>query len=579
MKRLAVLLALLVLAACTTLPESGEVHRFTGPHRATTSEAPYFLPPGPTEGASPEQIVQGFLDAMVANPISIGTARSFLTEQAASTWRPNGGTLIYEASTIEQTPRDVLARLSDAHRLDARGSWTSTPTRTESLHLSVVRENGQWRIDNPPDALVVKSSFFQSQFVPFTLYFYDHAGRVLVPDLVYIPRGEQTATTLVRSLLSGPDPRLAPVVRSAFPANTDLDLSVAVTESGVAEVPLSAQVLKLSPGELQRAMIQLAWTLRPVPGINRVRITVAGTPVPLADGRTDLSVDEGPEYAATGLGTSRELLAIRDGHVVTVSGERAEPVTGALGRRGYALRSLALDRAGDRLAAVSANGHKVYVADKSDATVPVSAPFSAGADLLRPSFDLFGALWLVDRTPRGAVVHVVEQGHDRVVPFPGISGRQVGSFAVSPDGTRLAVTLTGGATPRVEVADIVRGPAGAVLRGLQPGVVPVTTIEPEHDLGRAVDIGWRSPTMLAVLTRPGPALSRVVYAPADGSPGNGEPTDPDAFTGAARTLLVNADTQLPLMLIDDRGRLTGLDAAGKWAGTSLTRLAGAAYAS
>lgn len=581
MRKLVLLFVPLVLAAaCTSLPESGGVHPFTAPRQAGQSDSSYFFPDPPAKGASQSQIVQGFLDAMVANPINVATARRFLTEQAASTWR-QVTTMIYEGSSIEQTDRDTVVRLSDVRRLDRRGSWVSGPTRSRSVHLKLVRENDEWRIDNPPDSLIVKSSFFQSQFVPFNLYFYDHSGRVLVPDQVYVQRGEQTATTLVKGLLSGPDPRLAPVVRSAFPANAELDTSggVLVTERGVAEVPMTASVLRLSPTELSRAMIQLAWTLRGVPGITRVRITVRDAPVPLADGRTDMSVDEGPEYSATGLGASRELLAIRGGRVVTISGDRAEPIAGAFGRRGYALRSLALNRSGLSVAGVSANGRKVFVSDKADASAPVRVPFGSGTDLLRPMFDLFGELWLVDRTERGAVVRVVDHGVPRVVRFPGISGKEIGSFAVSPDGTRLAVTYPSSGAPRVAVADIVRGGGGGgAVRGLSAESVPVTTVDPEHDLGRAVDIGWRSPTTLAVLTRPGPDLSRVVYAPADGSPGNGEPPDPDAFTAAARSVLVNSDSQLPLMLIDVSGRLNRLDAAGKWAGTAMTRLTGAAYA-
>ena len=122
-------------------------------------------------------------------------------------------------------------------------------------------------------------------FARFNLYFYDQTGRVLLPDPVFIPRGEQTATNLVHGLLAGPGSTLAEVTRSALPSRTDLDLSVVVTESGVAEVPLSRDVLRATPGELSRAVDQLAWTLRQVPGIERVRITVGGAPVPLS-GRT-----------------------------------------------------------------------------------------------------------------------------------------------------------------------------------------------------------------------------------------------------------------------------------------------------
>ena len=81
---------------------------------------------------------------------------------------------------------------------------TGPPGARETLDLRLVSEDGQWRIDNPVNALVVPTSFFDRSFARFNLYFYDQTGRVLLPDPVFIPRGEQTATNLVRGLLAGP---------------------------------------------------------------------------------------------------------------------------------------------------------------------------------------------------------------------------------------------------------------------------------------------------------------------------------------------------------------------------------------
>jgi hypothetical protein len=574
----AALVGVLPVAGCSLLPDSGEVHLQPTQATATAPEPPSFDPPGPARGATPAEIVQGFLTAMRANPVSDAAARPFLTRQAAASWRPDDGTIVYDASTIEARGAAVTTRLSDAHWLDARGSWSPAATRTETQRLRVVREDGEWRIANPVSALLVRSADFQDQFQPYDLYFFDHSGRVLVPQPVYIPRGRETPTRLVRGLLRGPSPALAAVVRSSFPSTTDLDLSVVVTDSGVAVVPLGAQVLKLSADELGHAMVQLAWTLRPVTGVHRVRITVDGTPVPLPDGRTDVGVAEGAEFAPSGLGASRELVAIRDGRVVTVSGAATEPVAGALGRRGFALRSVALNRSGDTLAAVSQNGTRVYVGGTPSGSDEEVQRVVRGRDLLRPAFDLYGDLWVVDRSASGAVVHVVREGRDRVVRFPGVTGAAITSFAISPDGTRLAVGLVDKLVPRVLVATVQRGPGGLVQHGLPPSALPVASYDPDHELGPVVDVGWRHPTVLAVLTRPSGTLSRVVYAMSDGSPGDQDPPLPDAFAQHATSLVVNSDAGLPLMLLDDRGRLSRLDAAGKWEATGASRLTAVAYA-
>ena len=63
---------------------------------------------------------------------------------------------------------------------------------TDRLSLQVVREDGQWRIADPPDELLVPDWFLQQRYQPYNLYFFDQSERTLVPDRVYVPRGEQT---------------------------------------------------------------------------------------------------------------------------------------------------------------------------------------------------------------------------------------------------------------------------------------------------------------------------------------------------------------------------------------------------
>ena len=140
---------------------------------------------------------------------------------------------------------------------------------------------------------------------------------------------------------AGPGPTLDEISRSALPSRTDLDLSVVVTESGIAEVPLSREVLRASPSELSRAIDQLAWTLRQVPGIERVRMTVAGAPVSLPGGRADAPVTTGSEFDAGGT-SDEELWGLRGGRVVDLSSNAATSVDGTLGRPGYSMRSFAV---------------------------------------------------------------------------------------------------------------------------------------------------------------------------------------------------------------------------------------------
>ncbi len=563
---------LVAASACATLPESGPVHRQAADQPDRPQDAPYFNPPGPAEDGSPAAIVSGFLVAMQANPLSTSVARSFLTDRARAAWKPNRGTIVYEAFTVETKSQGAEVRLADTRRLDSRGGWGGGgPGRSETLDIRLVSVDGQWRIDNPVNALVVPTSFFDRSFARFALYFYDQTGRVLLPDPVFIPRGEQTATNLVRGLLAGPGSILEEVSRSALPSRTDLDLSVVVTESGVAEVPLSRDVLRAPPGELSRAVDQLAWTLRQVPGIERVRITVGGAPVPLSGGRIDAPVTSGTEFDASGPADA-ELWGLRGGRMVDLRNTTAAGANGPLSRPGYSMRSLAVSESPRRVAAVSGDGTSLFLAPvEGVASTTVQRPVR-GTSLLRPSYDMFGDLWVIDRTQRGARVLVLSGNDVRQVQVPGVTGAQVAAFSVARDGSRLAVAYAGSRARSVRVIDILRTDEGIVSGAGRSR----TFAAGGRDAVRLVDVGWRDPATLAVLSRNSAETSQVSYVSADGSPVAPELIEPSLFRGAAQAMVIAPDPDLPLLLLTADQRLYTLDSTGNWPRTS-SKVAAATY--
>ena len=521
--------------------------------------------------------MSGFLVAMLANPMTTSVAREFLSTHAKGTWKPNRSTIVYDAFTVLPTSTGTRVRLADTRRLDSRGGWLGDPPgRSQTLDLRLVSEKGQWRIDNPVNALVVQTSFFDRSFSRFNLYFYDQTGRVLVPDPVFIPQGEQTATNLVRGLLAGPGRTISDVSRSALPARTDLDLSVVVTESGVAEVPLSRELLKAGPGELARAVDQLAWTLRQIPDIERVRVTVGGAPVPLSGGRIDVPVTSGGSYDAALRTDTARLWGLRGGRVSDLA-TGSDPVPGPLGGVGFALRTIAVSEAPRRIAAVSSNGTTVFVGsaegDGGGGDAQATRPVTTGTDVLRPSYDLFGDLWLVDRTARGARVLVVRDDKVRELRVPGVTGADVAAFSVARDGSRLAVAYAGSPAPALRVVDILRTDEG-IVSGAGRSHSFVTG---DSDRARVVDVGWRDPATLAVLSRPTAETSRVSYVSYDGSPPAPSETDPSVFRGAAQAMVVDPDADLPLRLITPDQRLYTLSGNGNWPRTA-SKVVAAAYA-
>ena len=573
---LAVLIAL--LCGCSTLPVSGEVHTAPADEDSTSDQAPYFAPPGPTKGDTPEGIVRGFLLAMQANPPSTAVARGFLSARAKTTWRPSQSTIVYDAPTVSTVDGQVTARLRGAHQLSPEGVWLDgTDASTMTVPMSLVQEGGQWRIDNPPNALAVPASYFSSLFVPFNLYWYDRTGSVLVPTKVYVPRGEETATNLVRGLLAGPPPAQRQAAVTAFPEQVRLDFAVVVNDAGIAEVPLGAAVLKLAPADLNRLVVQLSRTLRQVPGINRLRITVDGVAVPLTDGRTDVSVTEGNDDPLESVHPG--VLAISAGRVVRDDGDRGVPVSGPFGQVGFALRSLAWNAHDHLIAAVGGTGRRVYVApDRGRRSAARARPVLDGAtDVLRPAYDRFDGLWLVDRTASGAVVHLLRNGHDRVVPVPGVTGAEISAFTITRDGSALVATLADGTNPTLEVSSLVREPTGRLDHALPARTLQVSGA----DLGPARDVVQNGPTTVAVLTRPPTGPDQIVYVELDGSPGpqlaEGEGA-PRSVPGPLESLVASPEPTVALRAVSSDRHLFTYSDTGSWSRSALPGVAAAAYA-
>ena len=136
---------------------------------------------------------------------------------------------------------------------------------------------------------------------------------MLVPEPVYVPRGLQAPTLLVAALLKGPAPALAGVEGTFVPRGTRLDgISVPVSRDNTAEVPLSDQVLDLDDNQLNLLFAQLSWTLGQIAGVERMRVTVGGTPVDLPGARVDVGVNQWSEFDPALAWASTSLFGTRD---------------------------------------------------------------------------------------------------------------------------------------------------------------------------------------------------------------------------------------------------------------------------
>lgn len=545
--------AALLLAGCATVPTSGAIHR-GNPVLQGDQELIYrSIPQPPRPGMSADEVVRAFLAASSSGSDAYGVARLFLTATAARSWDPRASVRVYDASGIQTKvvgPAVEVSGVLDG-TIGSDGGYTVAAggQRLEASYR-LVKVGPEWRISDLPPGLVLGRGDVDREFRTYNLYYLDPSFSVMVPDPVTVPViGPGLATGLVQALLTGPTRWLAPAVRTAFPEGTTLVLDAVPVDSGIAQVELSSQVLSADDKTRQALSAQLVWTLRGLPNVTGVRITVNGQPLSVPGAGQVQSSDQWQGYdaeAATGTGPAayagtRTGLVHRDD-----SGELAS-VPGPLGTGRPLLVAPAVSPDRSRIAGVSPDRRELWVQSLTEADAPVRL-ISDGIDLSSPTWDRTGALWVVDRGGRG-VVRVVD-GREVAVPIAalpaGTEADGVVGISISPDGTRAGLLLRRARGVEPWLARVERD--GTTVRLAAPRRV-------ETVVAAASAVGWNGVDQLAVLGTDGSNLMKLYFTPL----GFGQVSSQNVPDGAS-TLAVRAGEPI---LIGAAGRLY-TQSGGSW---------------
>lgn len=514
-----------LIAGCASLPSHSAVRAAHNAGGGGGTHNVTFLPPPPMPNADRGSIVAGYLQAMLGSPAAPQIVREYLTPAAARQWNPAEQLQVYESATVDPpTPAAIEVQLSMLGAIDDRGTWTSYDTHHNTLDLTfqLARVAGQWRVTNPISGTLVDIDYMR-HLQQYSMYFFDPTHLLLTPDPVYLPVGhpETTANALVTDLLAGPTASMDGVVHAGVPRGTTLAAPMTISPTGLANISLTGQARSMTPIELKQFAAELVWTLRqPRLGISRIRLSILGRPVHLASLPIDFPVDALRAYGSP-LNASRQLFGLVDQHLQTVS--LTQNSTASAGRLSVApdARSAAIQIAGKVGAVVTADGTKVWVGPLGPvATETPNVIWDRdGHDLLPPSWDVHNLLWLVDRTPQGAVVSVwADQGHSRVVHIPGVSGQNVRAFAVSRDGARLAAIVGAGASSRLEIAMIARTSGTAMASLLDVSVRGTRVVQnAQFPLIRMTQLAWYSPTSVVVLAQDQSSEAQPFQISIDGS--------------------------------------------------------------
>jgi hypothetical protein len=483
-----VLALLLAVSACSTVPSSSATVQITqAPSRPVETVGIEPLPPEP--GATPEEIVRGFIDAAASARQGHPVAREYLAPEAAGSWSDEADITVLspDYATVATKADAITLSAIPVGSVDPRGVFTVAGIGLFTRQFNLAQVDGEWRITDPPDGLIILEPDFERLYVTRDVFFIDPTEQRVVPDPRLLIKGDAQPTALVQRLLDGPSGYIAAGVRNPL---TGAQLRSAVTvRNGAAVVDLTALTTDPEP-VLSQICAQIVWTLDPLS--QTVEIRVDGEPVDLS-GIPDAQTTgdwAGFDPDAVPLDAVGHYLYAGALHTVSTGA----PAPGPAGTGAYGLSSAAVsaDPRTGRLSFLvgvrsDASGATLY-AGPYDGDL---APVLTGATLNRPTVaSTRSEAWVVrDGTD---VVRVPASGAPQAVNAPTLQGLgRADVLTLSPDGVRAALVVDGPGGRGLYVGTVVRSEDGSVeLRDLRD-VAPT--------LSQVVDVAWRDSANLLFL--------------------------------------------------------------------------------
>jgi hypothetical protein len=538
LRALLALALLLVLSACSTVPMTSPTVQVTqAPARPPQVVGIEPLPPEP--GATPEEIVRSFIDAAASVRPGHPVAREYLAPEPRGSWSDEAGITVIgpDYATVTTETGAVQVTASPVGTIDERGVFSVGGSDTLTRQFTVEQVDGEWRISDPPDGLIILEPDFQRLYEEVAAYFIEPTRQRVVPDPRYLITGEAQPDALVLRLLDGPSATLGAGVQNPL---SGVHLRSAVTVEGQsAIVDLTGLPTEPAP-VLSEICAQLVWSLTRLrqTTIRSVQISVDGEPVDV-DGVPRLQTQEdwiAFDPDAVPLESVGHYVSGGALHTVTAG----EPTPGPAGTGVYGLADAAVSvdaRSGQLSFLVGVRS------DAGGATLlagPYSgelAPVLSAARLSSPTVAATRSeVWVVrDGT---SVVRVQASGSPQAVTAPTLPGLGVAdALRLSPDGVRAALVLEGPGGRTLYMGTVVRAEDGSVaLRDFR-------AIAPE--LSQVVDVAWRDSGHLLVLAGDeGRVLPYTVGLDGWGLaevPTAGLPSQPQSIAGApSRQPLVSA---------------------------------------
>ena len=474
-----------VLMACTSIPSAGPVNSTDRTTGIDTSNVD-FLPPGPSTGATPEEIIAGFIAAGTAAQDNYRVARSYLAENVEEGWNPNASVLIRRGEPLISVVSNTVARYVAPviASVDELGRFSASPSvSSQTLDFRLVREDEEWRISGLADGIVLTEAAFAEAFSSYRLYYFSAGYRELVPDIRWFASRGEVSSKIVRGLLEAPSFWLDQgATVTAFPEGTQLALTPVSVVDGVASVDLTTRVLTADEITRSRMITQLTASLSQVQGISSARISV---------NQNDLVItplgEEGPTLAS---GRDPRSVVLRDRRFGYVQGGSVQEIEGLSSEVASLIpQRIFYSSAFDRALATRTDG--LWSLEPGREPVIIDPR----ADLVRGVIDNCGFVWSSTKEASPEMAQIITP-EGEVVPLPleiGSNSSLV-SFELARDDTRLLVLVQTETGVRVLLGAITRdADCQPVALGEFVELGPVD--------GTAVDAAWIDDSRLAVVVK------------------------------------------------------------------------------
>ena len=538
----------LLVAGCASMPDSGDVQAVKASNAGDSQVRVYAV--APRENADPDEIVDGFLEAMTSDDPGFATARKYLTSRAAATWRPE------ESITVltNAPDRDQADHLTDpeskgrTYPISGRRIATVDASRAyqpqapaefnQSIHVvqqpSADGKGKEWRIDSLPKGLVLGEADFLRNYRSVNKYYFASGENWVVADPVYIRQRQDPVTRMdpvtqtVKALLEGPTGWLSPAVDSRFPSGTQLRAGVrtlTTDDQSTLKVPLNSKADHVSALACKGMAAQLLFTLGDLTSVRVEQVEIQGS-----DGKALCLLGKGQamdEYSPVRDPRRGENPYFVDEHgklrMLSVGGKQPDTpaeVPGPFGKGVAPLRYVAVDREESRAAGILNEGRELRVGsitadEELPAPVVTSSALRPEDRLSAPSWDGRGDLWVADRNRVKPRLWMVPggQGERIEVSTPWLKdGARVESLRVSADGVRIALLVTKDERTTLQI--------GRVERSYVDGRPSVSVMDLQNAAPRlesVAAVSWAGPSRLVVVGTETGGVQQVRYVQTDGS--------------------------------------------------------------